>query len=231
MKERIVQTAIFKDREASFKELLSLIDIDKKDLDNTILIAISKAGLYLAYHLSKKLKVNMNILFTEEILAPNNPELAIAIISETEEIVIHKPYIEAFEIEKDYIYSQAYHKYENKILQNIYRYRKGIPLEPLKGKDVILVDECIESGLTMMVALKSMIELDVRSLYVAVPILDKDIYPNLLTLCDGLFCPYRIEHYISIDHYYEYMEELDFNTIEKIMEDSGVLEKHKHIKE
>jgi len=231
MKDKIVDTALFEDREDSFRKLLPFINIDKKDLDNTIIIAISKAGTYLAYHLSKELKVKMNILLTEEILAPNNPELAIAIISETEEMVIHKPYIEAFGIDKDYIYSQAYHQYEDKVLKHIYRYRKGIPLEPLQGKNVILVDECIESGLTMMVALKSMIELDVRSLYVAVPILDKSIYPNLLTLCDGVFCPHQIDNYISIDYYYKNSKELDFNTVEKIIEDSGILEDHKHIKE
>jgi len=231
MKDKIVKTALFKDREDSFKQLLPFIDIDKKDLNNTIIIAISNAGLYLAYHLSKKLKVKMNILFTEEIFAPNNSELTVAMISETEEIVIHKPYIEAFGIDKDYIYSQAYHQYENKILEHIYRYRKGIPLEPLQGKNVILVDECIESGLTMMVALKSMIELDVRSLHVALPILDKSIYSNLLTLCDGLFCPHQIEDYISIDHYYDNIEELGFDTVEKIIEDSGIFEDHKHIKE
>jgi len=173
----------------------------------------------------------MNILLSEDISAPNNPELSIAMISETEEMVIHKPYIESFGIDKDYIYSQAYHQYENKVLKHIYRYRKGIPLEPLQGKNIILVDECIESGLTMMVALKSMIELDVRSLYVAVPILDKSIYPNLLTLCDGVFCPHQIDHYISIEYYYKNEEELDFALIEKMIEDSGILNDNKHIKE
>ncbi|SFV63699.1 FIG00387830: hypothetical protein [hydrothermal vent metagenome] len=231
MKDKIVETALFEDREDAFKQLLPLINIDYKDLDNTVIIAISKAGIYLAYHLSKALKVRMNILLSEDISAPNNPELSIAMISETEEMVIHKPYIESFGIDKDYIYSQASHQYEHKVLKHIYRYRKGIPLEPLQGKNIILVDECIESGLTMMVALKSMIELDVRSLYVAVPILDKSIYPNLLTLCDGVFCPHQIDHYISIEYYYKNEEELDFALIEKMIEDSGILNDNKHIKE
>ena len=82
-----------------------------------------------------------------------------------------------------------------------------------------------------MVALKSMIEMDVRSLHIAVPILDKSIYPTLLTLCDGIFCPHQIENYISIDYYYRDVEVLEFEEIEEMIADSGILNEPKHIKE
>jgi len=229
--KKIIDPSLFENREEAFKELLPTIYINPSDLSNTILIAVSKAGIYLAYMLSKALKIKMNILLSEEILAPNNSELPIAMVSETEEMVMHKPYIDSFEIDKDYVYSQAQHKYEEVVLKHIYKYRKGIALEPLKGKHIILVDECIETGLTMMVALKSMIEMDVRSLYVAVPILDKSIYPNLLTLCDGVFCPHQIENYISIEYYYKNAENLDFNIIEEMIANSGILDEPKHTKE
>jgi putative phosphoribosyl transferase len=229
--KKIVDPSLFENREEAFKELLPTIYINPSDLSNTILIAVSKAGIYLAYMLSKALKVKMNILLSEEILAPNNSELPIAMVSETEEMVMHQPYIKSFGIDKDYVYSQAQHTYEEVVLKHIYQYRKGIPLEPLNGKHIILVDECIETGLTMMVALKSMIEMDVRSLYVAVPILDKSIYPNLLTLCDGVFCPHQIDNYISIEYYYRNAEDLDFQMIEEMIEDSGILDEHKQIKE
>jgi len=229
--KKIVDPSLFENREEAYKELLQTIYINQSDLSNTVLIAVSKAGIYLAYKLSKALKVKMNILLSEEILAPNNSELTIAMVSETEEMVMHKPYIESFGIDKDYVYSQAQHQYEEVVLKHIYQYRKGIPLEPLEGKHIILVDECIETGLTMMVALKSMIEMGVRSLYVAVPILDKSIYPNLLTLCDGVFCPHQIENYISIEYYYRNPEVLDFETIEEMIADSGILDETNHIKE
>jgi putative phosphoribosyl transferase len=105
----------------------------------------------------------------------------------------------------------------------VYKYRKGIALPSLKGKQVVLVDECIETGLTMMVALKSMIEMGVKSVYVAVPILDQSVYENLLALCDGVFCPHQIEHYISIEYYYENPEELDFSNLENIIKRNGIL--------
>ena len=70
-----------------------------------------------------------------------------------------------------------------------------------------MVDESIETGLSMYGAIKSMITLGARSIYVAVPILDKEVCEQLLSICDGIYSPYKVSNYVSIDHYYE-----NFNT-------------------
>jgi len=144
--------------------------------------------------------------------------------------VINKVLIDAFEIDEDYVYSEANRKYEETILSYVYKYRKGVPLRPLEGKHIILVDESIETGLTMTVALKSMIELGANSVYVAAPVLDFTVYENLLSLCDGVFCPHRIRDYISIEYYYETLDKLDFESLEKIIEANGVTDMEKNRK-
>jgi putative phosphoribosyl transferase len=74
----------------------------------------------------------------------------------------------------------------------------------------------------MTVALKSMIEMGVKSIYIAVPVLDQTVYDNLLNLCDGVFCPNRIRDYISIEYYYESLERLDFEALEQMIEAHGI---------
>ena len=223
--------ALFENQEQASKELLSLIPHDYFDAKKSVVVGVSESGVYLASKLSLGLNIPMNILLSQPIYAPNNSELVIAMVSETEEMVMHNLLIESFGIDKDYIYSEAHRQYEESVLSYVYQYRKGIPLEDLRGKHVILVDECIETGLTMMVALKSMIEMGVKSVYIAVPILDKSVYQTLLTLCDGIFCPHQIEDYISIEYYYKDNEKLDFNSLEKIIENSGILKISKQKKE
>jgi len=223
MKNKKVSTALYENREAAAEELVGLIPKTTFKSSDTVVIGVSEAGVFFAEHISQALKADMNILLTEPIVAPNNPELAIAMVSETEDMVMHKPLIESFGIDENYIYSEANRQYEESVLAHIYKYRKGISLPSLKSKQVVLVDECIESGLTMMVALKSMIEMGVKSVYVAVPILDQSVYENLLALCDGVFCPHQIEHYISIEYYYENPEELDFSNLENIIKRNGIL--------
>jgi putative phosphoribosyl transferase len=77
----------------------------------------------------------------------------------------------------------------------------------------VLADECIETGLTMMLAIKSAIARGAKNIYIATPILDKGVYQNLLTVCDGVFCPHKIDDYISIEYYYQEFEKLTLDQI------------------
>jgi len=223
-------SVIFQNREEAAAELIEVIPSNLFESFSTVVIGVSEGGVFFAEKISRALHAQMDILLSEPIVAPNNPELAIAIISETEDMVMNKALIDAFEIDEDYVYSEANRKYEERVLSYVYKYRKGIPLRPLRGKNVILADESIETGLTMTVALKSMIELGVKSVYVAAPVLDQTVYDNLLSLCDGVFCPHRIRDYISIEYYYETLEKIEFDALKEIIDANGVTDTNKQYK-
>jgi putative phosphoribosyl transferase len=65
----------------------------------------------------------------------------------------------------------------------------------------------------MMLALKSAIARGAKNIYIATPILDKGVYQNLLTVCDGVFCPHKIDDYVSIEYYYKEFEKLTLDQI------------------
>jgi len=208
----------FEDKEDASMQLIEILPIKLLSENETVIIGVSEGGVYFADEIAKVCDAQMDILLTEAIMAPNNPELPIAMISETEEVVMHKALVDAFEINEDYVYSEAHRKYEEDILDYVYRYRKGKDLLSLQGKYVVLTDECIETGLTMMVALKSVIARGAKNIYIATPILDEKVYQNLLTVCDGVFCPHKIQDYISIEYYYKNFDVLGLEEICAIVE-------------
>jgi putative phosphoribosyl transferase len=208
----------FEDRYDASKQLIETLPLDLLSQNETVVVGVSEGGVYFADQIAKKIGSPMDILLTEPILAPNNPELAIAMISETQEVLMHKALVSSFGINEDYVYAEADRKYEEEVLAYVYKYRKGRDLVSLKGKYVVLADECIETGLTMMVALKSVIARGAKNIYIATPILDKTVYQNLLTVCDDVFCPHKIRDYISIEYYYKDFEPLPFEEIKEIVE-------------
>ena len=212
----------FESREDASKQLIDTLPLELLSKNETVVIGVSEGGVYFADQIAGKVDAQMDILLTEPILAPNNSELAIAMVSETEEVVMHKALIDAFEINEDYVYSEALRKYEEEVLAYVYKYRKGKDLVSLKGKYVVLVDECIETGLTMMISLKSVIAREAKNIYIATPILDKAVYQNLLSVCDGVFCPHKIQDYISIEYYYKEFEALEFEEICEIVKQQEV---------
>lgn len=212
----------FEDREDASRQLIEMLPVELLSRNETVVIGVSEGGVYFADQITRAIDGQMDILLTEPVLAPNNPELAIAMVSETEEVVMHKALIDAFEINEDYVYGEAHRKYEEEVLTYVYKYRKGKDLISLKGKYVVLVDECIETGLTMMVALKSAIARGAKNIYIATPILDQGVYQNLLSVCDGVFCPHKIQDYISIEYYYKDFQILKFEEISAIINDKKV---------
>ncbi len=215
----------FENRKDAAEKLIDTLPLDLLRNNETIVIGVSEGGVYFADQIAKATGAQMDLLLTEPILAPNNHELAIAMVSETEDLVMHKALIDAFGISEDYIYAEAERKYDEEVLSYVYRYRKGKGLASLKGKYVVLADECIETGLTMMVALKSVIGEEAKNIYIATPILDTAVYQNLLTVCDGVFCPYKIQDYISIEYYYKAFRPLDYEDVMEIVEKQNLHEK------
>jgi putative phosphoribosyl transferase len=207
----------YEDREDASRQMIEMLPVELLEKNETVVIGVSEEGVYFADQIAKAIDVQMDILLAEPVLAPNNPELAIAMVSETEEVVMHKALIDAFEIHEDYVYGEAHRKYEEEVLAYVYKYRKGKDLVSLQGKYVVLVDECIETGLTMMVALKSVIARGAKNIYIATPMLDRTVYQNLLSVCDGVFCPHKIKDYISIEYYYKEYERLDSAEILSII--------------
>jgi len=207
----------FEDRKDAAGQLIETLPLELLGESETVVIGVSEDGVYLADQVARAAGVQMDILLTEPISAPNNPEVAIAMISETEEVVMHKALIDAFDIHEDFVYNEAQRKYDEEVLGYVYRYRKGKDLVSLKGKYVVLVDACIETGLTMMAALKSVINRGAKNIFIATPILDRSVYESLLSICDGVYCPHRIKDYISIEYYYRNFRDADFDEILNIM--------------
>jgi len=207
----------FKDKKEAAEKLIAELPVNLFTLDNVIVLGVSIEGVYFADQLSQKLSCKMDVLLTEPIFSNVNHELAIAIVGETEEIVMHKALIDAFNISKDYIYSEANRKYVEEITYYKNKYRDGLDLENLDQKYVILTDECVETGLTMMAAVKAAISLGAKNIFIAVPILDKVVYENLVTICDNIYCPEKIDDYISKEYYYEILEPLEYDEIEAMI--------------
>ncbi|MCK9455602.1 MAG: phosphoribosyltransferase [Sulfurimonas sp.] len=208
---------ILKNRADAAKRLQEVVPMQKLKDENWKLVAVSRGGLELAHQLRGKYKNSIDFLFSEAILAPNNSECEIARVCEGEEIVINENLVDAFEIKYDYIYGEARRKNEEKILSYIYQYRKGRPFASMNSQVVLLVDEGSETGLKFVTALKMILAMRPKAVYIAVPIIPSDVLESLEPFTDNIFFLYNIDDYVETSLYYEELQKVDEDTIEKIL--------------
>ena len=208
---------IFKDREEACSSLIDILPKHILKPEETVVLGISEGGVYMADKIAEALHCRMDLLLTEAIYSIVNKKLPIAMVGETEELVMHKALIDSFGISKDYIYNEASRKYNKTIFEYIQKYRNGEVLNGLEDKYVLLVDECVETSLTMLTAIKTVIALGAKNVFIVVPILDNIVYKSLLSVCDNIFCSHKIDDYISIEYYYGNIDEFTFDEIDELM--------------
>ena len=208
---------ILKNRKDAAEKLKDVLPVQKLKDESWKIVAVSSGGLLLGSYIRGRLANDLEYLFSEAITAPNNEECEIARVSESEEIVINEQLVSAFDIKYDYIYGEAHRKHEEQILSCIYQYRKGRHFPSMKDKIVLLVDEGSESGLKFVTALKTILAMKPKAVYIAVAVLPSDILELLEPFADEVFFLYDIDDYVETSLYYEELEKVEDETIEKLL--------------
>lgn len=211
---------VLKNREDAVKELKDIIPMQRLKEESWDLIAVSEAGLVIASMIKGSLENNIDFLFSEPILAPNNSECEIARVSENEEIVINEELVSAFEIQYDYIYGEARRKHEENILSSIYKYRKGRHFSTIENRVILLIDDGSETGMKFVTALKTILIQKPKAVYIAVPVLPTDVLELLEVYADDIFYLHAIDDYVETELYYQELEDIDDDTIEKLLEET-----------
>lgn len=208
---------LFKDRLAAAADLRELLPFNKMAQESWVLVSVSQGGVILCAALRGKRSLQIDWLFGESIMAPNNPECELGRVSETEEIVINDDLVRAFGVQYDYVYGEAHRKHEEKILSRIYHFRKGRPFIPLNGRSVLLVDQGTQSGLKLMCAIKTILSVSPKAIYAAVPVMPSEVFEAVEPLCDDLFCPHVLDDYIETSCYYSSLEAIADQKIIEIL--------------
>lgn len=198
----------FADRSEALGKLLDILPSRFLDKKSTVLLAISYGGLVLADEINYRSGVGLDFLFTEPIFAPKNPDCEVAIVSESMDILIIENLVESFGISYDFIYGEAQRKYEEKILPSIYKYRKGEGLRAIAKKNVLIIDDGIDSGLSANIALKTCEKLGANSLIIAAPVIAHDVAEMLEEGADEVYAVYKPRHFVSAKHYYRDFDEV-----------------------
>ncbi|RXJ86433.1 phosphoribosyltransferase [Arcobacter sp. CECT 8985] len=205
----------FKNREVAAFRLLDVLPIDSMMLEEWTVLATSYGGVPIAKIISNKLDANFDLMLSSKIMAENNEDCEIAIVTETEEVVIHEELAKSFEISLDFIFQKSKEIYEKQLSRTIKLYRKNEKISNIENKNVLLVDEGLNTGLTMMACIKTAINLGAKSVSVATPILPSATVPTIESIADDLYYVKKLDHFVFIDFYYDKLENIDFEDIKK----------------
>lgn len=188
------------DRHDASLKLIPLLEKFKKD--KSVVLAIPRGGVPIGYYIARTFHFPLDLLLAKKIGYPSNKELAIGAVSLEDEIIDHYPYIS-----RDYIEDQIFEIRES--LKQ--RYKKFVgnrsPID-LKNKTVIIVDDGIATGNTLMAAIKMIRRKQPKKIVIAVPVSPTDAAKKIKAEADEFICPMITSDFVGVGSYY-----LDFTQV------------------
>jgi predicted phosphoribosyltransferase len=194
---------IFKNREEAGLLLAKKI-LERYDgsLVNPVVIAIPRGGVEVAKPIAKILNAPLSLIFVRKIGAPFNKEFAIGSITDKGNVLVNQFAVEKLGITDDYIYSEA-SKELQVIEERKKKYMNYLPDIDLEGRDVILVDDGIATGLTTKAAVLAIREANPNRIILAVPVMPLDKVSEFEEIVDDLIVLYTPIDFQAVGQFYE----------------------------
>lgn len=192
---------IFKDRKESGEQLAQRLLLYK--YENPIIIGIPRGGVEVAYYVAKALNVPLSIIVSKKIPHPLYPEYGIGAICEKG--IIYIP--EKTSINDEQI-SVDVHQLKDEIRRRVLIYRKDKPFPELKNRCVILIDDGIATGVTMIPCIRLCRKMMAKKIIVAAPVSGRNINPDLFE-ADEIIILHQPILFDSVGRFYENFNQLE----------------------
>lgn len=142
----------------------------------TLILGLPRGGVVVAAVIAEELRYPLDLIAPRKIGAPNNRELAIGAIA-GDQVILHHDLIASLGVSSAYIESEIA-KEQEEAARRLAVYRKGRPPLSLQGKTVIVVDDGIATGATMLASLRYL-KNRARRCIAAVPVAPPDTLERL----------------------------------------------------
>ncbi|NEU07141.1 phosphoribosyltransferase [Flavihumibacter sp. R14] len=181
----------FKNREQAGKELGILLETKYRDID-PLIFGIPRGGVEVAYYVASKFHCALHIIVSKKLPLPQQPEFGIGAVSEESTIYV-SPRAEKLlypDILDDIIEEQLL-----EVQRRVKNYRHGEPLPVMAGRNVIVVDDGIATGVTLVPVIKLCRKKHAANIIIAAPV-------SGLTFNEGLYEADAIEVLIQPPSFY-----------------------------
>ncbi len=186
-----------------------------------LILAVPRGGVLVAEPLWKQLGGELDLIITRKIGAPYQPELAIGAVSGDGFIMLNEQLISRLNVNRDYINKTA-KKEQAEIQRRLKDYRGNRPMPKIDDRLVILVDDGVATGYTLLAALRSLQERKPSNLVLAVPVGPPDTFNILDREVDELVYIEAPAHFAAVGQFYREFNQVSDNEVKAVFHRSGM---------
>lgn len=214
-----MRDSIFRDREAAGGRLVDRLQ--GLSLHDPVVLAIPRGGVETGAALARGLGCELDVVLARKLGAPHQPELAIGAVSEDGEVHLNEFAASLSGLSLSFIEAER-----RRELAEIARRRAMVravrPQADVHGRSVILTDDGIATGATMIAALHTVRATGPREIIVAVPVAAPGRIAAIRPLCDRVECLEQPDDFQAVGQFYRDFEPVEDDRVVELLRDHGL---------
>lgn len=187
--------------------------------EDPIVLGLPRGGVPVAAQIATALSAPLDVVLVRKIGAPHRTELAVGAVGEDgvtvrNEIVLAELGLTWPDLEDQVAWERA----EIDRRATMLRLR---PRPSLRGRTVIVVDDGIATGATVVAALRVVRRLGARRIVLAVPVVPADTVARLRQIADEVVCGMAPRRFVAVGQWYDDFSQVADDEVRALLEAAG----------
>lgn len=191
---------LFHDRADAGKQLAQKLS-EYANRDDVIVLGLPRGGVPVAFEVAQALHAPLDLFLVRKLGVPGHEELAFGAVATGGQRVINRKVVESEQI-SDAEIEEVTRKEQRELERRERAYRGNRPPPQLEDRTVILVDDGLATGATMLAAVLALREYEPAKIVVAVPTASRDTCELFQDHVDEIICASTPEPFYAVGLWY-----------------------------
>jgi putative phosphoribosyl transferase len=215
------QTYIFMNRSEAGKILGLMLRPEYEHIDEGMVLAIPSGGVPVGLRVKEILDLPFDLMIARKLQIPGNPEAGFGAMMLDGTVFYNERLLSELQLRPGQIDAEKERVGAELEKRNLL-FRKGRPVPDLSGKRVILVDDGLASGFTMLASVAMAKKASARETIVAVPTAPQSTIDRIQSEVDKVYCAnIRTTAYFAVAEAYRNWYDLSEAEVLKILNVPG----------
>lgn len=183
---------------------------------DALVLALPRGGVPVAFEVAHALALDMDLILVRKLGAPMQPELAMGALADGGVRVLNDDVIALARITEEEIEAKVA-KEQAELERRSRAYREDREPPDVQGRMVVLVDDGIATGATLLAAIRAVQARGARHILVAVPVASSDVLMRVAGEADEVVCPLTPTDLAAIGLWYDHFEQLTDDDVRDYM--------------
>jgi putative phosphoribosyl transferase len=192
---------MFRDRRHAGELLAGLLE-GYRSRERTVVLGLPRGGVVVAAALARALALPLDVFVVRKLGAPSQPELAVGAVAAGGLVVLDDEAIASMRISRASLEAAIAGEREE-VNRREQIYRAGRPALELFEQTVLLVDDGVATGYTMLAAVRAVRQLRPDRIVIAVPVASTEAVDMLRLVAEEVFCVLVPRRLMAVGQFYE----------------------------